>query len=605
MAIDTPWWEADGAQLASYIKDLMEQDSFRRKTYLKNLSAYHKKPRGKRGRERALEILNSGGGTKNPANLVKNITNSLLATITHTKPLPSVVTRGGDLEMQERGKKMTGFTSAVIKRSKAHHSVSMVVRDAMLGGTGLGRIRSYTDPDKIGRIVVDRVFPWEVLVDEKDGYYGDPMSMHYVRFIPTAQLVKKYPKHKLTIEASTVRFGDDVAEIFTTYSLDRNVSYTMLIESWRRASETGETGTHIVAVDGAILGKETWTSKLLPFFWFYWTAPTSGFWGDSLVQEIGPIDREYNEILTKISRTFYANGVSRISYEAGSIDAKDITNQPDGSMIPRTVGSAPPVQLTQALLPPEMYAHMDRLGTLIYDVSGASQMNAQSKKPAGLVSGRAITEFNDIETRRFVLKGQEYEELFLRIGTLIVEEAKRLEAGGIAVEITSVMTNKQTRTLEDFKWADCKIEEKDFVFDIFPVSSLPKNPAAKIQAVRSLVQDGVIKDRGSILRLLDFPDLKDELNVVTATEELVRFRVNQMLSKGIYTPPDEYTNLQFAISHGVAQLAETLMQETPSQHVNLLYQYLDAVTGKIKEITDAQAAAQAAKQPPQTPPAQG
>ena len=603
MATDTPWWEANGSQLAAYIKELMEQDAYRRRTYLQSLSAYHKKPRGKRGRERALEILSSGGGTKNPANLVKNITNSLLATITHTKPLPSVVTRGGDLEMQERAKKMTGFTGAVIKRSKAHHGVSLIVRDAMLGGTGVGRVRSYIDPDKIGRVVVERVLPWEVLVDEKDGYYNDPMSMHYVRFMPTAQLIKKYPKHKDTIEASVVRFGDDVSEIFTTYSLDRDVAYTMLIESWRRASESGAPGVHIVAVDGAILGTEKWTSKLLPFFWYHWTEPTSGFWGDSLVQEIGPLDREFNEVLTKVARTFYANGVSRISYEKGSIDPKDITNQPDGSMIPRSVGSQPPVQLTQALLPQEMYAHLDRLGNLIYDVSGASQMNAQSKKPAGLVSGRAITEFNDIETRRFVLKGQEYEEVFLRIGTLIVEESKRLEAGGIPVEMTSVMAEKQTRTLTDFKWADCKINEKDFVFDIFPVSSLPKNPAAKIQAVRSLVQEGVIKDRGSMLRLLDFPDLKDELNSVTATEELVRFQVNQMLAKGIYTPPDEYTNLQFAISHGVAQLAETLMQEKPSEHVGLLYQYLDAVTGKIKQITDAQAQAAQATQPPQ--PAQG
>ena len=52
----------------------------------------------------------------------------------------------------------------------------------------------------------------------------------------------------------------------------------------------------------------------------------------------------------------------------------------------------------------DLFMHLDRLYNRSFEIAGISQLSAQSSKPSGLDSGRALREFSDIESERFQRK---------------------------------------------------------------------------------------------------------------------------------------------------------------------------------------------------------
>ena len=86
-------------------------------------------------------------------------------------------------------------------------------------------------------------------------------------------------------------------------------------------------------------------------------------------------------------------------------------------------GNKPDFQVTQAVHP-ELFQHLDRLYNRAYEIAGISQLSAQSKKPGGLTSGIAITEYNDIESERFNIIGQRYENFYKNAARHIIRLAK-------------------------------------------------------------------------------------------------------------------------------------------------------------------------------------
>ena len=79
----------------------------------------------------------------------------------------------------------------------------------------------------------------------------------------------------------------------------------------------------------------------------------------------------------------------------------------------------------------------------------------------------------------------------------------------------------------------------------FPVSSLPDDPAGRLQTVQEYMQAGILSIRqGS--RLLDFPDLEAEETLDTAREEYLHTILEKMTMTG-FTPfrsPKMIYNLQ-------------------------------------------------------------
>ena len=84
-----------------------------------------------------------------------------------------------------------------------------------------------------------------------------------------------------------------------------------------------------------------------------------------------------------------------------------------------------------------------------------------------------------------------------------------------------------------------------FVVQVFNQSSLPRDPAGRMQKVTEMIQSGMITIKEG-RRLLDFPDLEQIEKLANASEERIYQILDKIIEDGEYTPPDPFMDLQLA-----------------------------------------------------------
>ncbi len=181
-------------------------------------------------------------------------------------------------------------------------------------------------------------------------------------------------------------------------------------------------------------------------------------------------------------------------------------------------------------------------------------MQASAQKPAGLDSGEAIRSFDDISTDRFASLARRYDNLFIDLAYQIIDLAKDIaeETG----EYQTVYPNKNG--IKEVELPKANLLEDTFVIQCFTQSSLPKDPAGRLQKVTEMVQSGMITLQEG-RRLLDYPDLEQVEKLANAAEERILQILDDIVESGKYTPPDAFMDLV---------LGETLVV----QYINLYTQ---------------------------------
>jgi hypothetical protein len=218
----------------------------------------------------------------------------------------------------------------------------------------------------------------------------------------------------------------------------------------------------------------------------------------------------------------------------------------------------------------EVYNHLKWMIQSAYETTGVSQLSAQSKKPAGLDSGVALREFSDIETERFMLTGQRWEQMFLEASKIIIEMSRDM----YTEDKTLAVTIPGHRFIESIKWKDVDLTNDQFVMKVFPTSLLPTTPAGRLQKVQELIQAGFISKENGIA-LLDFPDLGAYESLETSNLNLIKKTVTDIVDMGKYQPPEVYMNLDHAIQHAHKSYLEGRVNNLPEERLELLLRFID------------------------------
>ena len=86
--------------------------------------------------------------------------------------------------------------------------------------------------------------------------------------------------------------------------------------------------------------------------------------------------------------------------------------------------------------------------------------------------------------------------------------------------------------------------DNPFVIQCMDSSSLPKEPAGRLQTITEMMQAGILApDEGR--RLLDFPDLSQVNKLANAAVERIYKQLDDIIDSGEsgYEPPDSFTDL--------------------------------------------------------------
>jgi hypothetical protein len=344
-----------------------------------------------------------------------------------------------------------------------------------------------------------------------------------------------------------------------------------VIETWLLPTSKGaEDGLHVISCENCTLLYEPWTAMSPPFAFFHWSTPLFGFRGQGLVEELQPLQIEINYIAQKIQKLMTL-ATSIVWTERGS-NVGPMTNK-DWAM--RQYTGRPPIFQTTASVSGEYFTQLDRLKQAAYEMSGISQMAAQSLKPAGLDSGAALRAYQDIGSQRFRHTSQRWAQFALDVGERIVECARRISERGDGKDVSVLCAGDRDIKKISFKEAD--LDRDKYVTLVHPINALPDEPAGKIQTLKELAQ--VNPQLGPYLLTLldDVPDLGRLSKRMNAQYELPEKMINSILEHGIYEGPFPEMDLDVTRQIATQALLQAQIDDAPEHNVELLRRFMDEV----------------------------
>jgi hypothetical protein len=364
-----------------------------------------------------------------------------------------------------------------------------------------------------------------------------------------------------------------------------------VIESWHLPSgPESSDGLHTICIEEDTLLDEEWKKPFFPFARFSWGPRLYGHWAQGGAEQIQNIQYEINKILWLIQRSFHLAGTFKVFTQVGSKVVKEHLNNDIGSII-EYVGT-PPQYVTPPIVPIEMYQQLTNLKGAAFEQLGVSQLSASAKKPDGLNSGKALREYNDIESDRFMTIGQAYERFFLELARLTVDCAKDIyeREGKYKVKVPG------KKFIETIDWKEIDMEEDQYFLKIFPVSSLPNDPSGRLQTIQEYVQAGFITPR-TARRLLDFPDLEAIEDLESAKEDYLHKILEKMVDADLedektdigdaYTAPElAYDDAKLALELALEYYQQGKLNNMPEANLQLLRDFMSQLNA----------------QPPGTPP---
>lgn len=516
-------------------------------------------------------------------NVVSSMADTVTAKIAKMKPRVTFLTSGGNWAAQQNSQKLSKFVLGTFYRNDVYRLHQMGFKDCTV--FDVGAVKHFRVED---RIVSERVLATELYVDDIDSMYGSPRSMYQVKFVHKSVLKKQYPKHQAAIEMAANSFEQ------MTMPTAEMKEYVVVVEAWHLPSTPdSDDGRHVICLSNHTILDEKYERQYFPFTFFKWSDRLVGYWGQSLAERLTGNQLEINKMLRTIQRAFHLGSAFKVFLEHGSRVAKEHINNEIGSLVYYS-GTAPTFYVPQTVHS-EYFRHLEFLIQSSYEEAGISQMSASSRKPAGIDSGKALREYNEVETERFALVSQQYEASFLQTAKQYVDLIKEMADEGIDYAVQA----ESKKFIETIKWSEIKVDDNDYVMQMFPVSMLPHTPAGRLQVVQELVNSNFIPKEFA-MKLLDFPDVESYTAMATASLDDIMMVLGKIMVDGKYTPPEPYQDLSTGIKVFQSAYLRGRCEEVGEETLEMLRRWINNAEALLSSADAAQAQG-AGPQPQQVP----
>lgn len=461
-------------------------------------------------------------------NMVAAVTSKIAA---KNKPKPTFLTEEGNWDLREQAEQLEKFVGGVFYESGLYAELSDCFRDACIFGTAFLKIF-----DDGGKVVVERVRPMEIVVDDIEAHDGKPRNLYQRKYVDKLVLKAAFANGN---DADAIAAAIECCERDpedTEYAYNTTADQVLVTEAWHLGETDRVMGRHTMAIAGCTLVDEEWEGPF-PFAVLRWTKDVEGFFGVGLVEELRGIQTEINSLLRDIQRGHHLIKGHWLVLQ-GSTVTTQLNN--DLAAIVKYTGAKPEYQ-PPAIIAPEIYSHLWQLYAKAFEIAGVSQLQATSQKPGGLDSGVALRTYNDIQTERFLEVGQSYEEFVVDAARQVVRCAKRI---GGAYKVRSVDGNSIT-TID---WSDvADLDDDSYVIRVYPTSMLPTTPAGKLQWAQDMIKSGLLPPE-DVLDIVNFPDTEAYAKRKNAARRSIMRRLTKMVKTGDAIGPEPFDDLKLAFT---------------------------------------------------------
>lgn len=569
------WWEVDESELARCVVDtgtaLERADGDRQAAIIRHARLYENceldSLNGRGYSESVVRqiVLNTGFLS---LNLGATCVDTLTSKITKNKPRPYFLTSGDSWAGQIKARNLDKWSRGFLYQTKFYQKGRDVFLDSGRFGTGLLQLYDCGN----GKLEAERVLLNELFVDPLDGQYGSPRQMLRTKFVPRDILKRLYPK-----KAKEIDDAGKASRIENSEAAPEVVENTVQVwEAWHLPSDDkAKDGKHCICIDGACLMMEDWKIQRFPFAVHRYKKRTTGFWGKGIIETVQPIQVALNRAVRSVDMQMRRKGKGRTWVQIGSkVNVKAMTNA-DGGDIGYYTGSPPVVENNNAIAPEEIQYIQTLYTQGLYEV-GLSELSANAKKPAGLDAAVALREYSDIESERFATQHQDWEQFGLDYMELAIDLITK-QYGWKAYKVLV----PGRRDLLEVDWANIDLDRDSYVLQMWPTSSLPQTPAARLQRVEELRAKGYITD-AQAKRLLEFPDIEAEQHLGNAIIDDADATISAILDNDPpeLRPLEPYQNLDMIIERANAAYLFARHRHCPEERLTLLRQLIDTATAQ-------------------------
>lgn len=454
-------------------------------------------------------------------NVIRSATDTITAKISLQKPKIRFITAAGSEDLQKKAKMAEKFVTAVSEDQQVFNKGVAALRDACLNGHGL--IKLY---DCDNEVVVEKVHPSRVLVDNQAALSGKTSTMYQVEYISELDLLEMFPDKEDIISAS------DGPSSSSNY--DRKL--LRVIEGWKLKSKD-KPGRHSIVIDNGVLFDEEYDRDVFPIKVIRYTDDIMGWYGIGLAEQLKNIQYQINSLLWKIEKNAHMLSCPYILLDANSgVKLSHIGSNLPVRIIETTRAGNPPQHVTPPIVHPQIFEHLEALYQRAFEIAGISTLSATSTRPEGITSGVALRTVLDSESTRFNTVLRNFQRFFVEIAEEIIYLANKLDENDEEGFEKRYFSNSGYM---DLKWRDVSLEEQQYVLALYPASALPDTPGGKLERVVEMANAQMITPKEA-RQLLDYPDLEKFNDLANSHLDMFEEIFESFLEGGDYIPPFDW-----------------------------------------------------------------
>lgn len=509
-------------------------------------------------------------GTQTQINVGKSAVDTVTSKISQANVRPYFNPVNGSFDTTEACKTAQHFFDLWLDEQHAYPKSVMCFRDGAMFGMGVMHVNPLSTS-------IQRIATWEYMVDPAEYYHGEvSRAMVWKKKFPLAALMGWDNIDKTKIKKLFEADQHDKGGLVTYYDLYKG-------EAWLFYDD-------IQLTDPIKLDFEQYGGLYRrPFVELFYTRPVNSMYAVSLLDDLYPIQKQIDEIVRRMDSATRKSALQWVFLPDGSnVKASNLENDvtaytykpgPDGGT-PTIMNPAPMNQQFIQLL--ELYVNK------AYEIAGISQLSAQSKKPSGLDSGRALETMEDIESDRFNTQLQQFTHFLVDVARVAIDCFPKNQS----ILPRAIGRDKMT-------WGDLRKQRDLFTVQFSAASALSKDPEEKRNEIQFLLDQGLI-EKGSVSRFYQMPDLEGVYTLATSAEDYVE----RVISNAVKTGEIEYTetiDLMLLKSKALAKLNQLNAAGDDAVYINRLVELLNKVVGDIKNVALLSNPEEA---PPAPPPSQ-
>jgi hypothetical protein len=395
----------------------------------------------------------------------------------------------------------------------------------------------------IGQITSQFVSPFEMYPQPGVQSWEDTEWVIHAKVRTLDYIRTRYPEKGRHVKSESEnqnggfleRRVSDIMEAGGERPVQRKQGSAVVLEYWEKPCEKYPDGRLITVANGVVLRASALPHQYLiqrrwlPFTCFVYEPYELRVWGQGLVEDLIPLQREYNRIVSDLLGILKTTGMPKILWPStAGVGPQAWTTQPGEKIpfqvIPGETHQVLPQVIQPGAIPPVWLEMLDRIKADMDDVAMRHQVSTGNTVP-GLTAGVSIQLTQEADNRAFGPIGALFHEAIAMHGMQALALAKENYAEQRLGYITG---QEDARALFAFSATDLPDNA-----DVRAVaaSKTPMSRAAKQQQLFDLYDRGALGPPGSLpanitlLKRLEFGDVEQ------LAEEQQMFQQQQMMQQ--------------------------------------------------------------------------